>query len=110
MPHMHSRGASASVFLKHPDGRCETLLNVPAYNFNWQVAYEFREPMLVTRGSRIVIQHEYDNTDKNPENPDPSKEVRHGMATSDEMMINFFDWEPAGDGNRLAKNTRRPFR
>lgn len=109
MPHMHSRGAAAAVYLKNADGRIETLLNVPKYDFDWQVSYEFDEPLLVAKGSRIVIEHAYDNTADNPDNPDPAKEVRHGNATSDEMMINFFEWEPAGDVVD-AGNPYRPFR
>jgi len=108
MPHMHSRGASASVYLKHADGRIETLLDVPRYDFDWQVSYEFDEPMLVTEGSRIVIRHSYNNTQDNPDNPDPAQEVRHGNATSDEMMINFFEWEPAGAEGK-PDNEYRPF-
>lgn len=109
MPHMHSRGAAAAVYLKNADGRIETLLNVPKYDFDWQVSYEFEEPLLVAKGSRIVIKHSYDNTADNPDNPDPSKEVHHGNATSDEMMINFFEWEPAGDAVETG-NPYRPFR
>lgn len=111
MPHMHYRGAGAQVFLKHPDGRWETLLNVPKFDPEWQFAYEFSEPMLITKGSRIAIRHEYDNTAKNRRNPDPTIEVRHGNRTSDDMMINFFDWEPVGDAPTLSSKTkRRPFR
>jgi hypothetical protein len=82
---------------------------VPKYDFDWQVSYEFDEPLLVAKGSRIVIQHAYDNTAENPDNPDPAQEVHHGNATSDEMMINFFEWEPAGDAPDTG-NPYRPFR
>lgn len=108
MPHMHSRGAAASVYLKNADGRIETLLSVPKYDFDWQISYEFDKPLLVTKGSRIVIKHVYDNTPDNPDNPDPTKEIHHGNATSDEMMINFFEWEPAGD-EVDPDNPYRPF-
>jgi len=108
MPHMHSRGASASVYLKHVDGRVETLLDVPEYDFDWQISYEFEEPFLVTKGTRIVIRHSYDNTPENPDNPDPTNEVRHGNATADEMMINFFEWEAAGE-EPPAGTENRPF-
>lgn len=109
MPHMHTRGAAAAVYLQHPDGRYETLLNVPKYDFNWQVAYEFAEPLLVTRGTKIIIQHQYDNTAKNPRNPDPTAVLLYGARTSDEMMANFFDWEPAEASTAPSRNKRRPF-
>ncbi len=108
MPHMHSRGAAAAAYLQHADGRIETLVDVPKYDFDWQISYEFDEPMLVAKGSRIVIKHAYDNTPENPDNPDPTQEVRHGNATSDEMMINFFEWEPAGPEPEKV-NRNRPF-
>jgi hypothetical protein len=110
MPHMHYRGSAAQVFIRHADGRFETVLNVPRYDFDWQVAYDFLEPLLVTRGSRIVIRHEFNNTASNPHNPDPTQELRHGGRTTDEMMINFFDWEPAGDDPTLTDKQGRPFR
>lgn len=111
MPHMHTRGSAAAVFLKHLDGRHETLLSVTNYDFNWQVAYEFRQPLFVPRGTEIIIQHEFDNTSKNPWNPDPAKQLRYGYRTSDEMMVNFFDWESASDNPTSAhKRGRRPFR
>ncbi|MGQ0634365.1 MAG: redoxin domain-containing protein [Planctomycetaceae bacterium] len=109
MPHMHYRGRAAQVFLSRPDGRLETLLNVPHYDFDWQWSYEFVEPLLVTRGSRIIIRHEFDNRATNPKNPDPTQTVVFGDQTTDEMMINFFEWEPAGD-EPAGGSPKRPFR
>jgi thiol-disulfide isomerase/thioredoxin len=109
MPHMHYRGSAAQVFVKYPDGRFDTVLNVPKFDFDWQVSYEFVEPMLLTRGSTIVIRHEFDNTATNPNNPDATKELRHGNNVNDEMMINFFDWEPAGDDKPRSRKKLRPF-
>jgi hypothetical protein len=97
MPHMHYRGAEAQVFLKHPDGRVDTLLSVPKYDFQWQVSYDFLEPLLAVRGSEIIIRHVYDNRAENPRNPDASVTVQAGKLTINEMMIGFFDWEPASD-------------
>ena len=42
-PHAHFRGKSASFVANYPDGATETLLNVPAYDFNWQATYELDE-------------------------------------------------------------------
>ncbi len=108
MPHMHIRGSAAQLFIRYPDGRIKTLLHVPKYDFNWQVSYEFPKPLLVTRGSQLIIRHEYDNRVENPRNPDPKQVVRGGGLTTDEMMCNFFDWEPAGEEPPPGK-TRRPF-
>ena len=49
MPHMHLRGKDMAYKLIYPDGRSQTVLNVK-YNFNWQLGYELREPIKVTKG------------------------------------------------------------
>ncbi len=108
MPHMHYRGAEAQVFLRHPDGRIDTLLSVPKYDFQWQVSYDFLKPVLATRGSQLIIRHVFDNRAENPRNPDPTKTLVFGNLTTDEMMIGFFDWEPASAGPPPERRTR-PF-
>lgn len=94
-PHMHLRGKSFSYEAIYPDGQRETLLNVPKYDFNWQLRYEFAEPKLLPKGTRVLCTATYDNSEKNPVNPDPDKRVRWGDQSWDEMMIGFFDVIPA---------------
>src|SRR5205814_745009 len=36
LPHMHVRGKSFEYVVRYPDGKSETLLSVPRYDFNWQ--------------------------------------------------------------------------
>lgn len=91
MPHMHLRGKSFSYTLVKPDNSRETLLNVPAYDFNWQTAYRLAEPVDVPAGARIECVAHYDNSADNLANPDPEKEVKWGDQTDDEMMIGYFD-------------------
>jgi hypothetical protein len=110
MPHMHYRGTGAQVFLLHADGRSETLLNVPKFDPEWQVSYEYREPLVIPRGARLAIRHLYDNRSTNLRNPDSSVGLRHGNGVNDDMMINFFDWEPVHDPPTSATSRRRPFR
>ena len=38
-PHMHLRGRDMTMTATFPGGRQETLLSVPAYDFNWQLFY-----------------------------------------------------------------------
>ena len=38
-PHAHVRGKTVRYTLVYPDGREETVLYVPRYNFNWQLTY-----------------------------------------------------------------------
>jgi hypothetical protein len=72
------------------------LLDVPRYDFNWQLRYELAEPTRLPRGTRLVCTAQYDNSADNPANPDPTKEVSWGDQTADEMLIGFFAYVPAG--------------
>jgi peroxiredoxin/mono/diheme cytochrome c family protein len=85
MPHMHLRGVAARYTATYPDGRTETLLNVPDWDFNWQTAYRFAKPIAMPKGTKITWSGWWDNSPDNPRNPDPTKEVRWGLQTWDEM-------------------------
>jgi len=92
MPHMHVRGKDIIYRAVYPDGRSEILLSVPKYNFNWQVYYYPAKPLAAPKGTRIEAVAHYDNSTKNPLNPEPGKVVRFGEQTWDEMMNAFFDY------------------
>jgi hypothetical protein len=102
MPHMHLRGKDITYRAVYPDGRSEILLSVPRYNFNWQVYYYPVTPLAAPKGTRIEAVAHYDNSAKNPRNPDPTKEVRFGEQTWDEMMNGFFDFTV--DGQNAAQH------
>jgi hypothetical protein len=89
MPHMHLRGKDFEYRLVYPDGTSKIILSVPHYSFNWQTRYEFRDPVAAPKGSRIECVAHFDNSTKNKWNPDPTKTVRWGPQTWDEMMIGF---------------------
>jgi AhpC/TSA family len=86
-PHAHYRGKSSRFDAYYPDGRMETLLNVPAYDFNWQATYELEKPLAVPKGTRIVYTQGYDNSSQNKANPDPNRVVTWGEQTWDEMIF-----------------------
>ncbi len=92
MPHMHLRGKDMTMTAYYPDGRSETLINVPKYSFNWQTNYYLKEPKAMPKGTKIVVVAHFDNSTKNKYNPDPTKPVRFGDPTYDEMMIGFVDF------------------
>jgi hypothetical protein len=91
MPHMHLRGKDFLVRATYPDGRSETLLSVPAYDFNWQNSYRFAEPLKIAKGTRIDCVAHFDNSADNPANPDPTETVHWGDQTWDEMMIGYMN-------------------
>lgn len=88
MPHMHLLGQEMKATVIHPDGKEEPVIHVDDWDFNWQLVYQLKEPMLVKKGSRIRLEAWYDNTADNPNNPNnPPKRVTWGEATDDEMML-----------------------
>jgi hypothetical protein len=91
-PHMHLRGKDFRYTVVYPDGREEVLLNVPRYDFNWQIRYQFQQPLNLPKGTRIDCVAHYDNSVNNKFNPDPSKPVHWGDQTWEEMMIGFFTY------------------
>ena len=97
-PHMHLRGKDILYKATYPDGRSEILLSVPKYDFNWQVYYYPTKPLAMPKGSKIDVIAHFDNSTGNKLNPDPSKPVRFGQQTWDEMMNGFFDYTVDGAG------------
>lgn len=98
MAHMHVRGKSFNFELIKPDGQTETLLDIPRYDFNWQLRYDYREPRVVPAGSRVKVTAVFDNSENNPANPDPAKTVHWGQQTFDEMMIGYVEtFTPVGE-------------
>jgi mono/diheme cytochrome c family protein len=92
MPHMHLRGKAMEYKVVYPDGKSEALLNVPNYSFSWQTSYRLKVPKAIPRGSRIEIAGYFDNSARNKFNPDPSKDVRYGEPTYDEMMMGLVEY------------------
>jgi hypothetical protein len=89
MPHMHLRGKDFEYRATYPDGRSEIILSVPHYDFSWQTSYGLAEPMLLPKGTKIHCTAHFDNSAKNPANPDPKAEVTWGDQTWEEMMIGW---------------------
>lgn len=85
MPHAHLRGKAARFTAVHPDGREEVLVSVPEYDFSWQSVYQFREPKILRAGTRVDFLMRWDNSARNPANPDPDRSVPWGDQTWDEM-------------------------
>jgi len=95
-PHMHLRGKRFEYNIIYPGGGFRTLLRVN-YDFYWQLSYRLAKPLGLKAGTILQAVAWFDNSRNNPQNPDPTKEVRWGDQTTDEMMVGFFDVAvPAG--------------
>lgn len=92
MPHMHLRGKDFQIKAVYPDGSSKILLNVPKYDFAWQSYYIPTDPVVIPKGTRIECTAHYDNSAKNKFNPDPTKDVKWGDQTWEEMMIGWLSY------------------
>lgn len=91
IPHMHLRGKAFAMQVKLPGGEVKEILRVPRYDFNWQLSYVLSEPIRLPAGSQILATGWFDNSANNKFNPDPTKAVRWGDQSWEEMMIGFFN-------------------
>jgi peroxiredoxin len=90
-PHMHLRGSWFKYEALYPNGERETLLSVPRYDFNWQTTYRLTEPKEMPAGTWIFCTGGFDNSARNPSNPNPDKRIKWGDQSFDEMFIGFMD-------------------
>jgi hypothetical protein len=90
-PHMHLRGKSFVFAVRDEKNGLQTLLNVPHYDFYWQLSYRLKTPLPLQKGTRLQCWGTFDNSPNNPHNPDPSADVTYGQQSWEEMMIGFFD-------------------
>jgi hypothetical protein len=84
--HAHYRGTYSKLELMTPDGKRETILNVPFYDFNWQRMYEFEKPIDIPAGSKVIATYVYDNSKRNPANPNPNEKIVWGDQSFEEMF------------------------
>ena len=88
--HMHLRGRDMTFKAHYSDGKSETLLVTPNFNFDWQLAYRWAPgAKKLPKGTRLECVAHYDNSAFNPFNPDPKATVRDGQQTFNEMMNGF---------------------
>jgi peroxiredoxin len=111
-PHMHYRGRRFMFEAIYPGGASEVLLNVPQYDFAWQSQYRLASPKRLPAGTVLRASGAFDNSSRNPANPDPRSTVRFGEQTNDEMFIGYVNYSelparaatppPAFSGNFAA--------
>ena len=107
-PHMHTRGKDMDLIAHYPNGESQSLINIPKYDFDWQLFYYPQKPVPLPAGTRLDIVAHYDNSANNPINPNPDVAVGFGTQTNDEMMFNVFEFvadvgvspKPASDETR----------
>jgi peroxiredoxin len=103
-PHMHLRGSWMRYEALYPNGKRETLLSVPHYDFNWQTGYRLVQPKLLPKGTWILCTGGFDNSPQNPNNPAPAKRVVWGDQSFEEMFIGFLDITAVPEATHSSPN------
>jgi len=92
LPHMHARATACRYRITGEGDKSRALLDIPRYDFNWQLLYRYYEPQPIARGETLKFTVWYDNSDRNPANPDPTQTVHWGRQLSDEMHIGYVEY------------------
>ena len=99
MPHMHLLGRQIKVTMKPPGEKKQTLLEIDAWDYNWQETYFLKEPMQLKVGTVLDVEAVYDNSASNPNNPNnPPRIVTFGEQTTNEMCFVFLGATSDGPG------------
>lgn len=86
LPHTHYLGRELRAWATLPDGTQQWLLNIPAWDFNWQGDYAYQRPVSLPKGATIHMAYTFDNSTNNAVNPShPPRTVRYGVNSEDEM-------------------------
>lgn len=95
MPHMHLLGKSVKITMTPPGGDTVVLIDIAHWDYNWQESYWFAKPQFAKAGTRFDIEAVFDNSAKNPNNPNnPPKDVSFGEETTNEMLFGFIGATP----------------
>lgn len=81
--HMHRRGRRGNQSVIRADGTEECLLSVPRYDYNWQMSFQYQQPVVIEPGDQLHVECAWDNSD----NPD---DINWGDGTADEMCLGIF--------------------
>lgn len=103
--HAHYLAREMKMTATLPDGTTRGLLWIKDWDFGWQDSYFYKAPFTLPKGTRIDTEITYDNSDRNPRNPNsPPKEVRWGRGSLDEMgSMTLLVAAPGGADNETLR-------
>jgi hypothetical protein len=108
-PHMHLLGKEVKVTAQQPDGTVTPLLWIDDWDFNWQMFYQYASPVLLPKGTRLVMECVHDNSAGNVRNPNqPPRRVTWGEQTTDEMAAVVLQLMPQREADLAELGPLRP--
>lgn len=103
-PHMHLLGKKISVVANLPDGTKKPMVRIDDWDFNWQDNYWYKQPFDLPKGTTLTLTATYDNSAKNPRQPNnPPIKVGWGEATTDEMCLAFVAFVVENEEDPMVK-------
>ena len=85
-PHAHYLGKQVEAWAELPGGERRPLLRIDDWDINWQATYTYKAPVPLPAGTTVAMRISYDNTSRNPRNPNtPPRRVKSGNRSEDEM-------------------------
>jgi hypothetical protein len=86
LPHAHYLAKELKGYADLPDGSRRWLMSIPNWDFNWQGEYQYPSPILLPKGTKVIMEWTFDNSTNNLRNPhSPPRQVVYGSDTTDEM-------------------------
>jgi hypothetical protein len=75
------RGSSVKLVAELKNGEFKTLYSAPNFNYGWQTGFivNLKHPLEVKKGTKVKAVCAFDNSEYNPFNPDPAKQVNFGQ-------------------------------
>ncbi|MFN0030944.1 MAG: T9SS type A sorting domain-containing protein [Flavobacteriales bacterium] len=110
-PHQHMLGDTYKVWMETAEGDSIPLVDIPQWDFHWQMYYYFIYPQYIPEGAVVKSIASFDNTVNNEDNPNnPPQNVWGGPTTTSEMLMVFAIWSnyQPGDEEILMDSTYVP--
>ncbi|MGD9635139.1 MAG: tetratricopeptide repeat protein [Pirellulales bacterium] len=102
-PHAHSLCKEVRATAKLPDGAARPLLWIEHFDENWHDQYRYVEPVRLPRGTKLVTEFSYDNTDGSLRNRHhPPERTVYGSNAADEMQDVYLQVTPVHADQRAA--------
>lgn len=89
--HMHQLGTSSKLEILRADGGTDCVVDIPKWDFHWQLPYTLREPLVVNPGDQLSVECTWDNTAGNQPVVNGVQRApvdrNWGSRTEDEMCV-----------------------